>query len=123
MRPAGVCTCCSGPDLLWLLWLSEQPMLARFCLPLTASLRSRLQAPYLEDPNTGKAMFESASIIQYLQARLDRHWHSLLPLCCCCPSSAAVARQLLSPSCCCCGLTAASGCCCCCCRTRMLCKL
>ncbi|KAI3438828.1 hypothetical protein D9Q98_001245 [Chlorella vulgaris] len=29
--------------------------------------RGRFQAPYLEDPNTGKAMFESASIIQYLQ--------------------------------------------------------
>jgi hypothetical protein len=26
-----------------------------------------LQAPYLEDPNTGAAMFESADIIDYLE--------------------------------------------------------
>ena len=29
--------------------------------------RGTFQAPYLEDPNTGVAMFESAAIVKYLE--------------------------------------------------------
>lgn len=31
--------------------------------------RGRFQVPYLEDPNTGVAMFESTAIMQYLRVR------------------------------------------------------
>lgn len=51
----------------------ELPHLQRSCArgsPKRQELferRGRFQAPYLEDPNTGVAMFESSAIIKYLQ--------------------------------------------------------
>lgn len=46
-------------------------MCAKRCKPRAAapSRDWRLQVPYIEDPNTGKAMFESAAICEYLEVR------------------------------------------------------
>ena len=47
-----------------LLWWAEK---REKIIPVMGRAKQDIQVPYLEDPNTGEKLFESAVIVRYLQ--------------------------------------------------------